>query len=130
LLHVLEADVAQNARIVDEDVDATEGVNGGLDDGFSILDRVVIGDGFPASGADRFNDFVCGLYGLVSCCPVVKLSKRWKGRQRRTADPWPSPLKLPPKSFTTTFAPRLPKKTAYSRPSPPPAPVTTTVWPS
>ena len=42
----------------------------------------------------------------------------------------PSPLKLPPKSLTTTLAPLLPKKREYARPRPPPAPVTTTVWPS
>jgi hypothetical protein len=78
LLHVLEADVSQNARIVDEYIDAAEGVDGGLDNGFSILDRVVVGDGFSAGGADRFNDFVCGLYGVVSRCSVVKLSKTLK----------------------------------------------------
>jgi hypothetical protein len=40
----------------------------------------------------------------------------------------PSPLKLPPRSLTTTFAPLLPKNVAYAFPRPPPAPVTTTVW--
>lgn len=50
--------------------------------------------------------------------------------KKRTAEPAPSPLKLLPRSFTTTLAPRLPKKMAYSRPKPPPAPVTTTTWPS
>lgn len=42
----------------------------------------------------------------------------------------PSPLKEPPKSLTTTLAPRDAKKTAYAFPRPPPAPVTTTTWPS
>jgi hypothetical protein len=62
LLHVLEADIAQDAGIVDEDIDATEGVDGCLDDGFSVLDRVVVGDCFAACGADIIDDFVCRLW--------------------------------------------------------------------
>lgn len=42
----------------------------------------------------------------------------------------PSPLNEPPKSLTTTLAPRDPKNVAYAFPRPPPAPVTTTTWPS
>ena len=38
----------------------------------------------------------------------------------------PDPLTEPPKSFTTTLAPREPKNNAYYRPKPAPAPVTTT----
>jgi hypothetical protein len=64
LLHVLEADISQNAGIVDEDIDPTEGVDGRLDDGFSILDRVVVGDRLAACGADVLDDFVCGLVGV------------------------------------------------------------------
>jgi hypothetical protein len=44
--------------------------------------------------------------------------------------PAPSPLKEPPRSLTTTLAPLEAKNKAYAFPSPPPAPVTTTVWPS
>jgi hypothetical protein len=61
LLHVLEADISQNAGIVDEDIDATERVDGRLDDGFSVLHRVVVGDRLAACGADVVDDFVCGL---------------------------------------------------------------------
>lgn len=61
LLHVLEADIAQNAGIVDEDIDTTEGVDGRLDDGLAILDRVVVGNRLTAGGADRIDDLVCGL---------------------------------------------------------------------
>lgn len=61
LLHVLEADIAQNAGIVDEHIDAPKVVNGRLDDGLSIFDRIVVGNGLAACSADRLNDFVCGL---------------------------------------------------------------------
>lgn len=37
LLHVLEADIAENAGIVDEDVDTTKGINGRLDNRLTIL---------------------------------------------------------------------------------------------
>lgn len=40
------------------------------------------------------------------------------------------PLNDPPRSLTTTLAPRAPKNTAYAFPNPPLAPVTTTVCPS
>jgi hypothetical protein len=63
LLHVLEADVAQDAGIVDEDVDAPKRVNGRLDDGLALLDRVVVGDGLASSGADLVDDLVGGLHG-------------------------------------------------------------------
>jgi hypothetical protein len=38
LLHVLEADIAQNTRIVDQDIDTTKSINGRLDDVLAILD--------------------------------------------------------------------------------------------
>lgn len=43
---------------------------------------------------------------------------------------WPSPLVVPPRSFTTTLAPREASSKAYSRPRPAPAPVTTATRPS
>src|SRR5258705_6259105 len=40
---------------------------------------------------------------------------------------WPAPVpsRAPPRSFTTTLAPSRARVMAYSRPNPPPAPVTT-----
>src|ERR1700761_8712467 len=40
--------------------------------------------------------------------------------------PAPVPSRDPPRSLTTTLAPSLARVSAYSRPKPPPAPVTTT----
>jgi len=66
LLHVLEADISQDAGIVDENINATKGINGRFDDSFSILDRIVVADGLAACGADLFDDLVCCLVVVVS----------------------------------------------------------------
>lgn len=63
LLHVLEADIAQDTGIVDEDINAAKGINGRLDNRIAILDGIVVGDGLAACGADLFDDFVGGLGG-------------------------------------------------------------------
>ena len=61
LLHVLEADITENTGVVDENIDAAKGIDGRLDDGLSVLDRIVVGDGLAASGADLIDDLVCSL---------------------------------------------------------------------
>lgn len=38
LLHVLEADISQDARVVDEDIDTPESIDCSLDDVLSVLD--------------------------------------------------------------------------------------------
>jgi hypothetical protein len=66
LLHVLEADVSQDAGIVDKNVNAAKGVDSCLDDGLTILNRVVVGNRFTACGADLFDDLVGGLQKSLS----------------------------------------------------------------
>lgn len=56
-------------------------------------------------------------------------AKRGK-EKRQTLELAPWPLVLPPRSFTTTLAPREARNSAYARPRPAPAPVTTATWPS
>ena len=58
------------------------------------------------------------------------MSSNCRAEGVETFDDLPSPLNEPPRSLTTTLAPRDAKKVAYAFPRPPPAPVTTTVWPS
>ena len=62
VFHVLEADVAQDAGIVDEDIDPAKGLDGSLDDFVAVLDRVVVCDGLAASGCDLLDNLVCGLW--------------------------------------------------------------------
>ena len=60
--HVGERPVAQDAGVVDDDVDAPEGVDGRLHDRLAALDRgdrVGVGDGHPAGGGDLLDDRLC-----------------------------------------------------------------------
>ena len=56
--HLLEADVTQDAGIVDDDVDGPEGIKGRLHDGLSVLDRVIVGHGLAAEGTDLLDHLV------------------------------------------------------------------------
>jgi hypothetical protein len=59
--HLREAGVAQDAGVVDDDIDAPERINGGLDDGGAVFDRVIACDRFSSSGLD------CGDDGISGC---------------------------------------------------------------
>lgn len=61
VLDVLEADVTQDAGVVDEDIDATEGLDGGVDDALAVLDRVVVCDSLAAGCLDLVDDDISGL---------------------------------------------------------------------
>jgi hypothetical protein len=65
ILHILEANVSQNAGIVDENIDSPKVLNGSLDDGITIFDAVVVGDGLTTSFSDLVDNDICGL-GSVS----------------------------------------------------------------
>ena len=82
--HLVEDDVAQNAGVVDQDVDAAEGVERGLDDQVGVLR---LGD-----GERRCDCFAAGLLD---------------GRDRSCAglSSVPAPCRLAPMSQTTTRAP-------------------------
>jgi hypothetical protein len=67
ILHVLEANVAQDTSIVEEDINTTEVLNSGLDDGFAVLDTVVVGDRLAAGGPDLFDDIICSLCTVSLC---------------------------------------------------------------
>lgn len=54
----------------------------------------------------------------------------YRHQEREFTRKFTHPLNDPPRSLTTTLAPRVPKNTAYAFPNPPPEPVTTTVCPS
>ena len=61
LLHILEADIAENTSVVNKNVDAAKGIDGCLDNGLSVLDGVVVCNRFAAGAANLLDDLVCGL---------------------------------------------------------------------
>jgi len=66
ILHVLEADVPEDAGVVDEHIDASEALDGRVDDLLAVLDRVVVGHGLSAGGLDLVDDDIGGLGEDVS----------------------------------------------------------------
>lgn len=58
---VLEGNVAENAGIVDDNVDRAKGLDGRLDNLFAKLDRVVVCDSLAASLDDLVNDEISSL---------------------------------------------------------------------
>src|SRR5690606_33292658 len=58
LRQLLEGGVAEDARVVDDDVDPLPRVERGLDDLVAVLDRVVVGDRLAAGGLDLLDDLV------------------------------------------------------------------------
>lgn len=61
VLDVLEADITQDTGVVDQDIDATECLDGSLDDFVTILDGVVIGNGLSTVLLDLIDYYIGGL---------------------------------------------------------------------
>jgi hypothetical protein len=122
--HVLERDISQDTGIVEQDINAAIVLDGGLDDLVTLLDAVVVGDGFAACGSDLVDNDICGLGPSAIADSMEKIDRR------HTFVELPSPLNDPPRSLTTTLAPREPKNRQYVLPRPAPPPVTTTTCPS
>lgn len=106
ILHVLEADVPEDTSIVDEDIYPAKVLDGSLNDLVAIFDRVVVGNCAASRGLDLFDDDICGL------CDMVSMIVDTLSIGLYTFEDLPSPLKEPPRSLTTTFAPLEPKKVA------------------
>ncbi len=73
--HLGEALVAQDAGVVDDDVDATEVVHRALNDTVTVDDVVRVGDGGTASGFDLFDNlergFAVGAFAVGAATEVV-----------------------------------------------------------
>ena len=63
--HVLEADVPKDARIVDEHIYPSKVLDGRLDNLVSILDAIVVGNGFATGRANFVDDYIGCLYNLT-----------------------------------------------------------------
>ncbi len=58
--HLVEAAVAEDARVVDQDVELAVRVERGLDDLVAVFDGVVVGDRLATGRLDLLDDRVCG----------------------------------------------------------------------
>lgn len=139
VLDILEADVSQDTGVVDEHIDAAKCLDRGVDDLVAVLYGVIVCDGLPAGLLYLVDDDIGSLARLnvsvvrgTTPAGQAPASNGGTGMAALvlTFESLPSPLKDPPRSLTTTLAPLDPKKVAYALPKPPPAPVTTTTWPS
>ena len=112
ILHVLEADITEDTGVVDEDVNATKVLESCFYNGFTILHAVVVGCRLASSGFDFIDDSVGGLKGRVSPLHMRHVRATSNLHSHPTFDELPWPSWEPPKSFTTTLAPREAKNTA------------------
>jgi hypothetical protein len=63
--HVLEADITQDAGVINKDVDPAEGPDSRIDDTIAVLYAVVVRDGPPARGANLLNHDIGSLSGEI-----------------------------------------------------------------
>ena len=59
--HVLEAHIPEDASVVDEHINATEGLDSGLDDSLAVLNAVVIGHSLSTGSFDLVDDYISSL---------------------------------------------------------------------
>ena len=113
--HVLESNISQNACVVEQNVYSAKCPDRCLDDPLAVLYTVIVGYSLAAAGFNFINNNICSLDERLECALLQVLRKRETALC--TFDDRPSPLKEPPRSLTTTFAPLEPKKSAYAFPS-------------
>jgi len=79
VLHILEADIPKDARIVDQNVDAPEVLDSGLNDLLAICYAVVVGYGFTACSFDLIHHNIGSLLlGSAMLVFVLEVGLRQK----------------------------------------------------
>lgn len=61
ILHVLQADIAEDAGVVEQDVNSAKGLDGRVNDAVTVLDAVVVGNSLAARGLDLVDDNIGSL---------------------------------------------------------------------
>lgn len=61
VFHVLEADIPQDTSVVEENIDAAKVLDRGFNDGFAVLNTVVVCYCLAASSSDFLNNHISGL---------------------------------------------------------------------
>jgi len=59
--NLFEGNVAQDAGIVNDDVDSTKGLDGSINDLVTVLNRVVVSNGLTASSDNLFDNNISSL---------------------------------------------------------------------
>src|ERR1700722_15662165 len=127
---VLEQVVAHDAGVVDQGVDLPKLFQCQVDQplrSVGICDAVMICHS-PSPGALDLGNHRIG--HRPRSAPPRDVATQIVHEDGTTAPEAPLPAMSPPRSFTTAVPPRLAISSAYVRPMPPPAPVTTTTRPS
>lgn len=74
IFHVFEGNVTQDTGVVDEDINSAKALDGSVNNGLTILDTVVVGDGLSAGLANFLDDDIGSLSTSVSLLLVFSSS--------------------------------------------------------
>lgn len=87
ILHILKADIAQDTGVVNQDVDAAEVLDSGVDDAFTVLDAIVVGNGLAAGSSNLVDYNVRGLFDQLAVMRTVmgRFGLPWRTCPRRSA---------------------------------------------
>lgn len=101
VLHVLKADIPEDTSVVNEDIHATKVLDSSVDDGFAVLDAVVVGDGLAPGGFDLVDHnigslriavsasrFSVSLIVVKSSIPLTSCPHRSENRPGRSRRHW------------------------------------------
>lgn len=61
ILHILKTDVSKNTCIVEQNINATEGLYGCVDNALSVLDAIVVRNRLSSSSLDFIDNNISGL---------------------------------------------------------------------
>lgn len=61
IFHVLETDIPEDTGVVEKDIDAAKVLDGGFNDGFAVLDTVVVCYCLAASSSDFIDNHIGSL---------------------------------------------------------------------
>lgn len=90
VFHVLETDIPEDTGVVEEDINAAKVLDGGFNDGFAVLDTVVVCYRLAASSSDFIDNHIGSLEETPG---VSEIRQRASGKslcKHRHNLPWPT----------------------------------------
>lgn len=61
VLHILKADITEDTGIVNENIYTAEVLNSGVDNAFTVLNTIIVGNSLPTSGFNLIDHNIGGL---------------------------------------------------------------------